>query len=143
MALAFRNLTISPDLPVSEWGVEGLLAAIDRGDITDWQRIASSVIADPHGPVADDLAVAIDLAESEASATVLRLVLERARETPRQRVARKVREAIRRSGLPQTEFAKRIGTSASRLSTYATGKVVPSAEVMERIDDASRQARTA
>ncbi|NDL59118.1 helix-turn-helix domain-containing protein [Phytoactinopolyspora mesophila] len=143
MALTFRNLTITPDSPVNEWGVEGILAAIDRGGIDDWQRVAAEVIAHPHGSVADDLAVAIELAESTSSAAVLRSVLVHARETPRQRVARRVREAIRRSGATQAEFAERLGTSASRLSTYATGKVVPSAVMLERIEHLAHQAGAA
>lgn len=80
MALRFRNLTITPDDPVEEWGVEGLLAAIDRGDLTHWQRIAAAVTAEPRGHVANDLAVAIDLAEFEDSATVLRQVLQKAQD---------------------------------------------------------------
>jgi transcriptional regulator with XRE-family HTH domain len=44
-----------------------------------------------------------------------------------------VRSTIALSGLNMTEFASRIGTSASRLSTYATGKVTPSAALMLRI----------
>jgi transcriptional regulator with XRE-family HTH domain len=32
------------------------------------------------------------------------------------------------------EFAKNIGTSASRLSTYASGQVVPSATMLVRIE---------
>lgn len=139
MPLAFRNLSTDPAQPVSAWGVEGILAAIDRGGLADWRRIADVVISDPHGPVADDLAVAIDLAESRSSATVLKLVLDRARETPGERVARRVREAVRRSGLTQAEFASHLGTSPSRLSTYAAGKVVPSAVTMERIEDVARE----
>jgi transcriptional regulator with XRE-family HTH domain len=37
------------------------------------------------------------------------------------------------SGLSRAEFAARIGTSPSRLSTYATGKVVPSAAMLVRM----------
>ncbi|WP_166354462.1 helix-turn-helix domain-containing protein [Phytoactinopolyspora limicola] len=141
MALKFRNLNVSPDDPVEMWGVEGILAAIDRGDLTDWRRIAGRVVKDPHGEVAQDLAEALDMAESQSSAAVLRLVLDRARETPKERVARKIREAIAYSGLSQTQFAERLGTSASRLSTYASGKVVPSAAILEQIEDIARQTR--
>lgn len=137
--LTFRNLTVDPHHPVSAWGVEGILAAIDRGDIRDWQRVAAEVIADPHGSVADDLAAAIDLAESTSSAAALKLVLDRARETAHERITRRIREAIRWSGMTQAEFAERLGTSSSRLSTYATGKVVPSAVMMERIEDLSKR----
>jgi transcriptional regulator with XRE-family HTH domain len=40
---------------------------------------------------------------------------------------------IEESGLSRREFASHIGTSTSRLSTYATGKVTPSAALMLRM----------
>jgi len=131
---AFRNIDVSPDDPVDTWGVEGILAAIDRGGLSLWRRIADAVYDDPDGAVAADLEQALSGAESASSATVLRLVLEAARETPERRVARRVREAVERSGLTQAQFAHRLGTSAPRLSTYATGKVVPSAVMLDRIE---------
>jgi transcriptional regulator with XRE-family HTH domain len=45
-----------------------------------------------------------------------------------------VRQLIRESGLTAASFASRAGTSASRLSTYASGKVVPSAAMMLRLE---------
>ncbi|MGF1664377.1 MAG: helix-turn-helix domain-containing protein [Kineosporiaceae bacterium] len=64
-------------------------------------------------------------------------VVARARARPerdeRAEVAREVREVVARSGFTSTEFARRIGTSRSRLSTYASGRVVPSAALMVRI----------
>lgn len=51
----------------------------------------------------------------------------------RQAVATEVDRLIGESGLSRTEFASRIGTSASRLSTYATGKVTPSAALLVRM----------
>jgi transcriptional regulator with XRE-family HTH domain len=49
-------------------------------------------------------------------------------------VAAKVRAAIAKSGLTSAQFAELIGTSASRLSTYGTGAVVPSAQMLVRIE---------
>lgn len=43
------------------------------------------------------------------------------------------------SGLSRAEFASRVGTSASRLSTYVSGRVTPSAALllrMRRVADA-------
>jgi transcriptional regulator with XRE-family HTH domain len=40
---------------------------------------------------------------------------------------------VKRSGLSRAAFASRIGTSASRLSTYSSGKVIPSATLLLRI----------
>ena len=48
-------------------------------------------------------------------------------------MAEEVRQLIARSGLSQAAFAERIGTSASRLSTYASGKVIPSATLVVRM----------
>jgi ribosome-binding protein aMBF1 (putative translation factor) len=65
------------------------------------------------------------------------VVLARARRDAenreREQVAAEVRDAIARSGLSRSEFASRIGTSPSRLSTYTTGKVTPSATLMLRM----------
>jgi hypothetical protein len=47
--------------------------------------------------------------------------------------ASEVRVLVTRSGLSKPEFAERIGTSRSRLSTYMSGKVVPSATLMVRM----------
>jgi transcriptional regulator with XRE-family HTH domain len=44
-----------------------------------------------------------------------------------------VRGVITRSGLSKAQFAARIGTSPSRLSTYLNGKVTPSAALMVRM----------
>jgi len=48
-------------------------------------------------------------------------------------VAREVAELVENSGLSRAEFATRVGTSTSRLSTYITGKVTPSAALMLRM----------
>lgn len=56
-------------------------------------------------------------------------------------VKRRVADAIAVSGLILRDFANRVGTSASRLSTYATGKVQPSAAMFLRIENAARLRR--
>jgi DNA-binding transcriptional regulator YiaG len=62
------------------------------------------------------------------------------RESDRERaaVATEVRRIVAMSGLSQRAFAARIGTSASRLSSYVHGHVVPSATMMLRIKRAER-----
>jgi transcriptional regulator with XRE-family HTH domain len=44
-----------------------------------------------------------------------------------------VNKLVRRSGLTRAELASGIGTSPSRISTYTTGKVTPSAALMLRM----------
>jgi len=51
----------------------------------------------------------------------------------REVVAAEVRQLREASGLRRREFAARIGTSPSGFSTYASGKVVPSAALMIRM----------
>jgi transcriptional regulator with XRE-family HTH domain len=55
-------------------------------------------------------------------------------------VAAEVRDIVGRSGLSKQDFAERIGTSRSRLSTYMSGKVVPSAALMVRMRRVARHA---
>lgn len=75
--LKFRNLNVTPDDPVEQWGVEGILTAIDRGSLRYWKRILAAVEADPHGSVAMDLAQALELAEDAGVTAYLRRGLER------------------------------------------------------------------
>jgi len=74
----------------------------------------------------------------------MELVIARARAgaaaAERAAVAAEVRGLIGRSGLTRAELASRIGTSASRLSTYASGKVTPSAAPMARMRGVAERA---
>lgn len=51
-ALKFRNVSSSPEDPVETWPFEGILAAVERGTLPEWRRLASAIKADPWGPVA-------------------------------------------------------------------------------------------
>jgi DNA-binding transcriptional regulator YiaG len=137
MPLAFRNLTITPDAPVSQWPTEAVQAALERGDLADWHRIVAAIQADPWGRTARQVEEVLSHSRpygvTEAMRTVLSRARQRAEANERAAVAAEIREAVERSGLSQAEFASRIGTSASRLSTYASGKVTPSATLLLRI----------
>jgi DNA-binding transcriptional regulator YiaG len=146
MALAFRNLTITPDAPVSHWPTEAVQAALERGDLADWHRIVVEIRADPWGKTARQVEEVLSYSRpygiAEAIAGALSRARERAEAAERAAVAAEIREAVGRSGLSRAEFASRIGTSASRLSTYASGRVTPSATLMLRIRHlADRQSR--
>jgi DNA-binding transcriptional regulator YiaG len=136
-ALKFRNINASPDDPVDTWPFEGILAAIERGTLPDWSRLAAAIQADPWGPVAQQVLEAIRLSRPYGTAELLEGVVSRARElaadSEREDVASEVRELVGRSGLSKQDFAERIGTSRTRLSTYMSGKVVPSAALMVRM----------
>lgn len=143
MALAFRNLTITPRAPVAQWPAEAVQAALERGDLADWHRIAAEIRARPWGTTARQVEEVLSHAHpygiTEAMQTVLSRARERAEADERAAVAAAIREAIEISGLSQAEFASRIGTSPSRLSTYVSGKVTPSATLMVRISRIAHQ----
>lgn len=136
-SLRFRNLDIDPSAPVEQRGVEGLLAAIDRGSLPDWRRIVTAINAQPWGPLASDLSTA-ELAEDRGVAVTLRRSMARARQRAENRarteVSRRLAALISESGLTAAEFAARLGTSPSRLSTYLSGKVMPSAALLVRAE---------
>ena len=141
-ALKFRNLTASPDDPVETWPFEGILAAVERGTLPDWRRLAKAIQADPWGPVAQQVLEAVRLIRPYGTAELLEGVVARARklaaDSERGEVAAEVRKLVNDSGLSQKDFADRIGTSRSRLSTYMSGKVVPSAALLVRMRRVAR-----
>ncbi|WP_240629867.1 helix-turn-helix domain-containing protein [Specibacter cremeus] len=134
--LKFRNLSVAPTDPVEMWGVEGLLAAVERGDLHDWRRIAAALRQDPRGEVAADLEEVLGLVENPAMVNLFSDLMNRAtaaREAEeRRQVTSELRAALEASQLSRAEFAARLGTSQSRLSTYLNGKVVPSAVLLVR-----------
>lgn len=136
--LVFRNLDASPDDPVETWPYEGLVAAIERGYLSDWRRIAAAIRAAPWGSVARSVEEYATYGETTDIAELLTEAVRRARaaaeDADRDTVTRRVRAAIERSGLPARRFATEVGTSASRMSTYCTGAVQPSAAMLLRIE---------
>ena len=135
--LRFRNLDASPEDPVETWPFEGVLAALERGTLPDWRRLIVAIDEDPWGTVARKVEEALRLELPYGVGPLLAAALadarRRAAAADREAVAVEVRQLIERSGLSKAAFAERIGTSASRLSTYASGKVTPSAALLVRM----------
>lgn len=135
--LAFRNVEASPSDPVSAWPIEAIQTALERGGLSDWRRLATEIRAQPWGTVTrrveNVLAYSRPYGVDKAMERVISLARTATEERERETVASEVSRLIAMSGLPRTEFASRIGTSSSRLSTYATGKVTPSAALMIRM----------
>ena len=136
-ALKFRNITASVDDPVETWPFEGILTAVERGTLPDWRRLAAAIRADPWGSVAQQVLEALELSRQYGTSELLTTVIERARQetadAEREQVAGEIRDLVARSGLSRQDFALRLGTSRSRLSTYMAGKVTPSAALLLRM----------
>jgi|GEM_PF-192498 len=136
-ALTFRNVSASPEDPVEQWPQEAVQAALERGSLSHWRRLAGAIRADPWGPVARRVEEVLTYSRPYGVAKAMERIVARAREaaeaSERQAVAGAITRLIDESGLSRAEFASRIGTSTSRLSTYATGKVTPSAGLLLRM----------
>jgi DNA-binding transcriptional regulator YiaG len=146
--LAFRNVSASPDDPVAEWPIEGIQIVLERGGLTFWRRLAEAIQAEPWGPVARRVEEVLTYSRPYGVANAMERVMANARERTeseeRQAVAAEIDRLIDESRLTRAEFASRIGTSASRLSTYVNGRVTPSASLLLRMRNlAERQRRYA
>jgi len=136
-SLAFRNVDASPSDPVSAWPIEAIQTALERGGLAGWRRLATEIRSQPWGPVTRRIEGVLEYSRPYGVAKTMELVIAIARSEAergeRQAVADDVNQLIETSDLSRAEFASRIGTSPSRLSTYATGKVTPSAALMVRM----------
>jgi ribosome-binding protein aMBF1 (putative translation factor) len=145
--LRFRNVDASPDAPVEDWPAEAIHTALDRGSLTVWRRIARAIRDDPWGSTARQVEEVLGYDQPYGVATSMSRVIAQARDdaeaSARREVASRLQSFVRRSGLSKAAFAQRLGTSASRLSTYLAGTVTPSAALMvraERVVKAGRRA---
>ena len=134
----FRNVDADPADDVRTWPYEALVAAIDRGLVPDWRPIFAEIRRSPWGIVARRVGRYLDYRDPDGVSTLFALAIERARQdadrADRADVAARVRAAVQRSGTTKAQFAASVGTSASRFSTYLSGKVVPSAAMLMRIE---------
>lgn len=137
MAVTFRNIDASPADPVQTWPLEGVLTALERGGLDEWRRLAQAIRADPWGQVSRYVEQAVAIAHPYGVAELMTDIVEQARrdteQAERAEVAAQIRELIAASGRTQAQLAADLGTSASRLSTYASGAVVPAATFLVRL----------
>ena len=142
MTGAFRNLDVPDGTPVEQWPYEAIVTAIERGTVTDWAALTAAIRDDPWGPVARQVEAYLSYARPWGVAPLLERRIAAARaeaeRAERAAVAAQVRDLVTASGLGMGEFASRIGTSRSRLSTYRSGRVTPSATLMLRMQRVSR-----
>lgn len=151
MSVRFRNVDVDPSTPVEEWPYEALVTAIERGSIGDWARIARAVRHDPWGHVARQVEERMAYERPFGVGPLLERAIASARadavRSERAEVAETVAALVQRSGISMAALAERLGTSRTRLSTYRSGSVVPSAallvrlrRVVERIERARQRA---
>lgn len=137
MSVQFRNIDVDPASPLRTWPYEALVTLVERGLVTDWIRLTREIDADPWGPVARQIEDYLTYCRPYGVAPLLERALERARRQQAEReritVAAEIAALAEDSGLSTGELARRLGTSRSRLSTYRSGTVTPSAAFMVRL----------
>jgi hypothetical protein len=142
MAVRFRNVDASPEDDVRTWPYEALVEVIDRGLVADWQPLFAEIRRSPWGKTARRVERYLAYREPDGVGRLFTLAIDHARsvavQSEREVVAARVRAAVERSGLTNAAFAEQVGTSASRLSTYLSGTVVPSAAMLVRIERANQ-----
>ena len=135
--LSFRNLDVAPSDPVSKWPQEGIQTALERGGLADWRRLGDAIDPEPWGPVARRVEEVLTYSRPYGVSKAFERAISRSRQAAesaeREAVASEIGRLIRESGLSRAEFASRVGTSTSRLSTYVSGKVTPSAALLLRM----------
>ena len=137
MALAFRNVDVSPDDPVVEWPLEAIQAVLERGSLSHWRRLADAIRTQPWGPVARGVEEVLTYSRPYGVALAMERVTALARAAVEKEecesVAEEVKRLIEASGLSRIKFASQSGTSPSLLSDYASGKVTPYATLIVRM----------
>lgn len=135
--LAFRNVDVSPADRVSRWPLEAIQTALERGGLASWRRLADAIRSDPWGPVARQVEEALTYSRPYGVTAAFERAISRSRAAAeaaeREAVAAEIGWLVQKSGFSRTEFASRLGTSTSRLSTYVSGKVTPSAALLVRM----------
>jgi ribosome-binding protein aMBF1 (putative translation factor) len=147
MVVQFTRLTTSWHDPIDQWPYEAVVTTMERGLVSDWQPILRELRARPFGRIARYVTHYAKNPDDKAAAAFFAEALRRARvsqeEREREEVIRRIRRAIDATEVSQADFAKLIGTSASRLSTYLSGQVTPSAGMLVRIENVAREASQA
>ena len=135
-SLRFRNVDADPGDPLDTWPHEAFETAMERGLVLDWQRIADHIDGAPFGAAAATLAEVLEYTDGVA-AFLLRDRLDQARRRALRRELAERTAALGRqvvaAGITQRELARRIGASESRLSTWLSGRQVPSAATVVKI----------
>jgi DNA-binding transcriptional regulator YiaG len=137
MRTGFRHLDFDPTVPLDQWPAEAIETLIDRGALSDWRALAEAIRRNPWGPAARTAESVVSWGEHYGADALIGAVIRRARQefdlNGRRQYARQIRAWRAASGMTLRQFARRAGTSASRLSDYENAKVAPTTDVLGRL----------
>lgn len=133
MLVGAHEVEPGPDIETPEEFVRHFL----HDGLPEWRAQVARYADDPWSPYARHLnALAEQAGLPRLDVTIGRFMVEMREHTEtrdREMVAGEIRRLVAESGLSQREFAGRLGTSPSRMSSYCTGQVTPSAALLLRI----------
>ncbi len=136
-----RHVDLDPRVPVGQWPAEAIEAAIDRGSLTEWRRLATEIRRSPWGQTARTVLEVTSWKEHPGVDEVLRAMVDHARHqlvaAGRARWAGYVRGLRAGTGLSMRDFAVIAGTSASRLSDYENARMAPTTDALARLEHAA------
>lgn len=114
--------------------------------LPEWRAQVVRYAEDPWSPYARHLDALAEKAGLPGFDVTIGRFIEEMRDhveaRDRETVAREIRRLVAESGLSQRTFAARLGTSPSRMSSYCTGQVTPSAALLLRIRRLARATLT-
>jgi hypothetical protein len=106
---------------VEAWPFEVVQTLIERGGLSDWRLLIREIQRSPWGATSQRVTEALSVSRPYGTAELFDKAIDDARHSAiaaeKAEVAREVGELVARSRLSKADFASRIGTSASRLST--------------------------
>lgn len=141
----FRNVDVDLDAPVDAWPAEAVETLLDRGSLSDWQRLSEAIRANPWGPAARTVERVASWGEHYGIDALMTEVIRDARaeldKAARRQYAARIKGWRQKTGLSLRAFARLVGTSASRLSDYEHGKVAPTTDVLGRIEQVAQANR--
>ncbi len=141
IALLREGIDLDQHLPVIRSQSE-LVGVVDGGSVLEWRHHLAMIGASPWSPYSRHIVELAKKADRPEVAALVReftaVCREHNKEREREQVAEEVRRLVSASGASQRQFAHWVGTSPSRLSTYISGSVTPSASMMLRMKRTSR-----
>jgi|SRR4051794_32783745 DNA-binding transcriptional regulator YiaG len=138
MTVSFRNVEVDDAAPLRAWPAEAIEILVDRGRLSDWQRLAAALAEDPWGPLSRIVEEVVSVDSHYGVDQIMKRLLERERERStlagRRCYAERLRSMRQSAGLSMRELAAAAGTSAARISDYENARVAPTTDVLARLE---------
>jgi hypothetical protein len=83
VSIRLRNIDWDMTEPAESWPFEAVLAALERGGVSEWAPLIAAIRAEPWGTVAQRVEQALEIQQPYGVAPLMRRALAQAREAQR------------------------------------------------------------